>query len=75
MKLLIVVQDRNIPVYFTKFSDKALTLLTQTINRKLGTGKRVVKQCLDTLISIEVVENEAILHALNERDSVALSLY
>jgi hypothetical protein len=75
MKLLIIVQDRKIPVYFTKFSDKAMNLLTQTINRKLVNGKRAVKHCLDTLISIEIVDNEAILHAFNEQDTLSLSLY
>jgi hypothetical protein len=75
MRLLINVQDRKIPVYFTKFSDKAMNLLTQAINRKLMSGKRAVKLCLDTLISIEIVENEAILHAYNEQDTLALSLY
>ncbi|KIL42121.1 3-dehydroquinate dehydratase [Gordoniibacillus kamchatkensis] len=75
MKLLINVQDRKIPVYFTKFSDKAMNLLTQTLNRKLVSGKKAVKLCLDTLISIEIIDNEAILHAFNEQDTVALSLY
>jgi hypothetical protein len=52
-----------------------MNLLTQAINRKLMSGRRAVKLCLDTLISIEIVENEAILHAYNEQDTLALSLY
>ncbi|MCR8842869.1 3-dehydroquinate dehydratase [Paenibacillus sp. SC116] len=72
----IEFQDRQIPVFCTTISHKnTFSLLKDALNRKLFTGKRAIKKCLDSLISIEIVGSEAILHSKWENDTLALSLY
>ncbi|MCG7406699.1 3-dehydroquinate dehydratase [Paenibacillus sp. ACRRX] len=69
-------QDRKIPVFCTTVSHKnTFSLLKDALNRKLNSGKRAIKTCLETLISIEIVGSEAILHSRRENDTLALSLY
>lgn len=77
MAMLIHFHNKRIPVYFKggKSSKKAITLLVETLEQKIKTGKAAVKKCLDSLISIEIDGCEAILHAIRESDSLALSLY
>jgi hypothetical protein len=65
-----------IPVYaLNATSKKAFKLLAQTLETKYATGKTAMKRCLKSLISIEIDGGEAILHSLNEEDTLALSLY
>lgn len=76
MKTLIRFQNKLIPVYFINTtSKKAYNALIQTLDKKIETGKSAMKKCLASLISIEIHGGEAILHSLNEEDSLALSLY
>ncbi|TDF92369.1 3-dehydroquinate dehydratase [Paenibacillus piri] len=75
MRLFITIQNKTIPVYSDEKNKKKFNLLTSALEAKLVKGKRAVKRCLDSIISIEIVGCEAILHSFNETDSLALSLY
>ncbi|RKN66112.1 hypothetical protein [Paenibacillus ginsengarvi] len=76
MKTLIRFQNKLIPVYAINVtSQKAYKLLLKTLEKKYETGKSAVQKCLASLISIEIVGGEAILHCMREEDSLALSLY
>lgn len=76
MKTLIRFQNKLIPVYvINATSPKSFKVLLQTLETKFETGKTAMKRCLLSLISIEIDGGEAILHSLNEEDSLALSLY
>lgn len=77
MKLIIQFQNKLVPVYFnsTNSSKKALDLLIRALEKKIDHGKTAMKKCLESLISVEIVGCEAILHSFNENDTLALSLY
>ncbi|XEC96396.1 3-dehydroquinate dehydratase [Paenibacillus tarimensis] len=75
MRTMISFQNRTIPVYLTETNKKTLDKLAETLNRKWVTGKNAVKHCLQSLISVEVVGSEATLHAINEKDTLTISLY
>lgn len=77
MTMLIQFHNKRIPVYFKsgKSSKKAIALLLEALEQKINNGKAAVKKCLDSLISIEIDGCEAILHAIRESDTLALSLY
>ncbi|CAJ1315430.1 hypothetical protein PO903_14780 [Paenibacillus sp. PK4536] len=79
MKTTILLENKMVPVYFnaenTQPMSKLLRLLRRTIEHKVVNGKKMIKTCLDTVISIEVVGSEAILHTYRESDTLALSLY
>ena len=76
MKVFITVKDKTVPVYSDEVNyKKKLTLLKSAIESKLVQGRQAIKTCLDTLISIEIIGSEAILHSINERHTLALSLY
>lgn len=75
MKLFITIHNKKVPVYTDEKTNKKFNLLKSAVESKLVKGRKAVKKCLDSLISIEIVGCEAILHSLNERDSLALSLY
>jgi hypothetical protein len=72
-------QNRPVPVYFTTDSkqpvQKVLKLLTSALDNKIRNGKKALKKCLNSLISIEIEGSEAILHSKSENDSLALSLF
>ncbi|OWA37984.1 hypothetical protein CDO73_24745 [Saccharibacillus sp. O23] len=75
----ITVQEKLVPVYIdaenTQPAQKMLRLLTSALDNKLTNGKRALKNCISSLISIEIVGSEAILHSYRESDTLALSLY
>lgn len=74
--VFIDFQERKIPVFCTNISHKnTFTLLMEALNTKVHTGKKAIKTCLESLISIEIIGSEAILHSKREMDSLALSLY
>ncbi len=79
MTMLINFQNKLVPVYFSTENkqpvQKTLRLLSSTLDLKIQNGKRALKKCLDSLISIEIVGSEAILHSKSEDDTLALSLY
>lgn len=79
MRMLICFQNKQIPVYFKTENNqpvqKILKLLSSTLDNKIQTGKRALKKCLNSLISIEIEGSEAILHSKSENDTLALSLY
>ena len=78
MKTLISFQNKLIPVYFSEYNKstkRAMENLLVVLEKKITHGKRALKKCLDTLISIEIVNGEAILHTKRESDTLALSLY
>jgi hypothetical protein len=75
VKLFITIQNKTVPVYSDEKNKKKLNLLVSALESKVVKGKRAIKKCLDSLISIEIVGCEAILHSYNETDSLALSLY
>lgn len=75
MKVFVTIHNKQIPVFADNLNKKTLKLLKTALDNKLETGRHALKKCLQTLISIEVVGCEAILHSINERDSLALSLY
>jgi hypothetical protein len=75
MKVFINVQDRKVLVFSDEANKKKINLLKSALENKITKGRDAIKKCISTLVSIEIVGCEAILHAYNERDSVALSLY
>jgi hypothetical protein len=75
VKLFITIQNKTVPVYSDEKNKKKINLLTSALESKVRKGKKAIKKCLDSLISIEIVGCEAILHSFNETDSLALSLY
>ncbi|PZE22109.1 3-dehydroquinate dehydratase [Paenibacillus xerothermodurans] len=75
MKLFITVHNKTVPVYSDEKNKKKLNLLTSALEAKLVKGRKAIKKCLASLISIEIVGCEAILHSYNEKDTLALSLY
>ncbi len=76
MRTYIQIHNRKVPVYSDEpQGTKKLKLLLTALESKAIHGRRIIRHSLDTLISIEIVESEAILHTVNERDSIALSLY
>ncbi|MEW4369451.1 hypothetical protein ACE3MZ_10040 [Paenibacillus sp. WLX1005] len=79
MKTTILLEDKMVPVYFnadnTQPVSKLLRLLRRTLESKITNGKKMIKNCLNTVISIEVIGSEAILHTYRESDTLALSLY
>jgi hypothetical protein len=75
MRMFITVQNKTVPVLSDEKNKKKLNLLKSALEFKIVKGRKAIKQCLDSLISIEIVGCEAILHSFNERDSLALSLY
>ncbi|GLI06086.1 hypothetical protein YDYSG_21160 [Paenibacillus tyrfis] len=75
MKVFVTIQNKEIPVFADNLNKKTLKLLKLALDKKVENGRRTLKKCLQTLISIEVIGCEAILHSFNEKDSLALSLY
>ncbi|EXX86948.1 hypothetical protein BG53_04595 [Paenibacillus darwinianus] len=76
MKTMISLQNKIIPVYLNESNNKkALDKLGEVLNRKLETGKTAVKNCIRSLISVEISGSEATLHAINEKDTLTISLY
>jgi hypothetical protein len=75
MRMFITVQNKTVPVFSDEKNKKKFNLLKSALESKVTKGRKAIKQCLDSLISIEIIGCEAILHSLNERDSLALSLY
>ncbi|MCD1260634.1 3-dehydroquinate dehydratase [Paenibacillus athensensis] len=75
MKMFITIHNKKVPVYSDETNKKKFNLLKNALESKVVKGRKAIKKCLDTLISIEIVGCEAILHSLNERDTLALSLY
>ncbi|WP_028559926.1 hypothetical protein [Paenibacillus pinihumi] len=75
MRTMILFQNKPIPVYITESNKKTLDKLALTLNRKWETGKNALKNCLRSLISVEIVGSEATLHAINEKDTLTISLY
>ncbi|KEQ24643.1 hypothetical protein [Paenibacillus tyrfis] len=75
MKVFVTIQNKEIPVFADNLNKKTLKLLKLALDKKVESGRRTLKKCLQTLISIEVIGCEAILHSFNEKDSLALSLY
>ncbi|SCW44347.1 hypothetical protein SAMN04487970_100793 [Paenibacillus tianmuensis] len=75
MKVFVTIQNKEIPVFADNLNKKTLKLLKMALDKKVEDGRMTLKKCLQTLISIEVIGCEAILHSFNEKDSLALSLY
>lgn len=76
MRVFLKIQDKAIPVYTTeKNANKKLKLLEKAIHEKLVSGRNAIKASIETLISIEIIDSEAILHSFHENKSFALSLY
>jgi hypothetical protein len=75
LKTVIVFHNQKIPVFYNTINKKAFDQLLKTLERKWVHGKQSIKKCLETLISIEIDGTEAILHARQEKDTLALSLY
>ncbi|CAG7627612.1 hypothetical protein PAESOLCIP111_02934 [Paenibacillus solanacearum] len=75
MKAFVTIQNKQIPVFADNLNKKTLKLLKSALDKKVENGRNALKKCLHSLISIEVIGCEAILHSLNEKDSLALSLY
>lgn len=75
MKVLITVQDKKILVFSDEANRKKINILKAALENKLARGRKAIKDCINNLISIEIIGCEAILHTHNERDSLALSLY
>ncbi|MBD2845646.1 3-dehydroquinate dehydratase [Paenibacillus sp. IB182496] len=75
MQTVIMFQNRTIPVYLSESNKKTMDRLAETLNRKWVFGKNALKNCLRSLISVEVVGSEATLHAINEKDTLTISLF
>jgi hypothetical protein len=75
MKMLITVQNKKILVFSDEPNKKKINLLKVALEQKLARGRKAIKETINSLVSIEIVGCEAILHTYNESDSLALSLY
>ena len=76
MKTFIEIKEKKVPVYSDEAqSKKKVKLLARILNTKLQSGRDAIKKALDCVISIEIIDSDAILHTFDERDSIALSLY
>ncbi|WP_409346321.1 3-dehydroquinate dehydratase [Paenibacillus sp. MBLB4367] len=78
MQTIISFRNKKIPVYYTSTDRKKKTdvsYLLRLLDNKVENGKRAVKACIESLISIEIIGCEAILHTRREEDTLALSLY
>jgi hypothetical protein len=75
MKQILFFQHKKIPVFMEQHNPKALSLLKTTLDKKLTKGKKAMVRCLNTLISIELKGREAIFHAMNEKDTLVVSIY
>lgn len=76
MRTFIEVQERKVPVYSDEAQGmKKIKLLSHALQSKSVHGRKAIKQSLNSLISIEIVDSDAILHTFDEQDSIALSLY
>jgi len=75
VKTNLLFQNKTIPVYLTDTNKQAMDKLIAVLNRKLETGKKALKTCLASLISVEVVGSEATLHSFYERHTLTISLY
>jgi len=76
LRTFIQVQERKVPVYSDEIQGaKKIRLLSHALKAKSANGRKAIKRSLDYVISIEIVDSDAILHTLNEQDSIALSLY
>lgn len=76
MRTFIEVKERKVPVYSDETQGmKKIKLLSEALRTKSLHGRKAIKQSLDSLISIEIVDSDAILHTFDEQDSIALSLY
>ena len=76
MRTFIKVQERIVPVYSDEVQGtKKIKLLSQALKIKSQHGRKAIKQSLNSLISIEIVDSDAILHTMDEHETFALSLY
>lgn len=75
MTTQLYFQEKFIPVYMTEQNKKAMRKLEAILNQKWTSGKNAVKQCLASLISIEIVGSEATLHSYFEHQTLTISLY
>ncbi|GGG63786.1 3-dehydroquinate dehydratase [Paenibacillus radicis (ex Gao et al. 2016)] len=75
MKTTLMFNNKTIPVYLTDTNKKAIDKLTDVLTRKLQTGKNALKNCILSLISVEINGSEATLHSLYEKDTLTISLY
>lgn len=75
MKTMLLFNDQTIPVYLVDTNKKAIDKLSDVLNRKLTTGKNALKNCIKSLISVEIVGSEATLHSYYEKDTLTISLY
>ncbi|GLX65961.1 3-dehydroquinate dehydratase [Paenibacillus glycanilyticus] len=75
MKTMILFNNRTIPVYLADTNKKSIEKLSDVLNRKLTTGKNALKNCIKSLISVEINGSEATLHSLYEKDTLTISLY
>jgi hypothetical protein len=76
MRTFIELDERQVPVYSDEAQgSKKIKLLSHTLKAKSMHGRKTIKQSLQRVISIEIVDSDAILHTLDEQDSIALSLY
>jgi hypothetical protein len=76
MRTMIALHNRHIPVYLNESNNKkALEKLGEVLQHKLETGKAALKNCIRSLISVEISGSEATLHAINEKDTLTISLY
>lgn len=75
MTVQLYFQEKLIPVYMNEMNKKAMRKLEAVLNKKWTTGKNAIKQCLSSLISIEIVGSEATLHSYFEHQTLTISLY
>ncbi|MCI3927105.1 hypothetical protein MO973_43725 [Paenibacillus sp. TRM 82003] len=76
MRTFIEVKERKVPVYSDEAQgSKKIKLLSHALAAKALHGRQAIKQTIDRVISIEIVDSDAILHTFDEQDSIALSLY
>ncbi|MFX3632113.1 MAG: 3-dehydroquinate dehydratase [Candidatus Pristimantibacillus sp.] len=75
MKTMILFNNNTIPVYLVDTNKKAIDKLYDVLNHKLTSGKNALKNCIKSLISVEIVGSEATLHSYYEKDTLTISLY
>jgi hypothetical protein len=75
MPLFIIIQNKRIPFFITTANLQKQGKVIEHLKSKLTNGKRLIQSCVETLISIEIVGSEAILHTFDEENSLELSLF
>ncbi|WP_123039390.1 hypothetical protein [Cohnella candidum] len=74
-KVVIDFHDQHVPVYCQDDRRGTIETLKAVLEKKLVSGRQLVRRFLSHLDSVEIEGSEAILYSKRERGTLALSLY